>query len=144
VRRTQRDRLCTVFVSYVKWSSTRTDACFDSLFFKAAFIPSLILFCSECKWFGGVIAIKSVDTVAHIYQCFGYHTRQDIKTHKSEHWSVKIRNSTFAVSSTSRRFEPPRSCTRFLAGPEMSIPTLTLPICARAENPHARAQAWTR
>lgn len=40
----------------------------DSLF-KAAFVPSVVLFCSECKQFGGVITINSVNTVG-----------QDIKT----------------------------------------------------------------
>jgi hypothetical protein len=44
---------------------TRMDVGFGSLF-KAAFLASVVLFCSECKWFGGVITIKSVNTVAPI------------------------------------------------------------------------------
>jgi hypothetical protein len=52
--------------SYLKWPSTRMDAGFDSPFSKAAFVPPVVLLCSECKWFGGVITIKSVDTAAHM------------------------------------------------------------------------------
>jgi hypothetical protein len=70
VRRTQRDRLCTVFVSIRIIRKVAVDANGSCLLrftvLQSRLCTTCILFCFECKWFGGVITIKSVDTVAHI------------------------------------------------------------------------------